>query len=339
MAQGMHVLSSSQLSLQQSSPPRDNSGFARGLSRLIVRTALIYLVLGSCVWLTGSATAGQTTQRPVSIAILDFGNSIAAQHSTDALVHALLSEATGEQVQLVDRDLSRVAARGAGYSRSLNLSLPEARDLGAAIGCDFYILGDAQTLRRSPSTGSIYFESYASLFLVSARTGKLISWDRPSFQAAKAEAAEKLLLAELNGNEIRQRYLLAIRRSLADERRDREVAIERNTPVIEEAPDDAKADASGLQLPRPYRRLRPSYPDTAARADAEGTVDVLVDLDKEGEVSHVEVARWAGFGMDQAALETAQQLHFFPALRDGAPIPMRVLLRYNFRRPASESKR
>jgi TonB family protein len=211
--------------------------------------------------------------------------------------------------------------------------LPEARDLGAAVGCDFYLIGDAQTLRRSPATGPSYFESYASLFLVSARTGRLVSWDRPSFQAAQTAAAENLLLAELSGNERRQRYLLAIRRSLADERHEREVAIERNTPVIEEAPDDAKADANGLQLPRPYRRLRPAYPDTAARADAEGTVDVLVDLDKEGEVSHVEVARWAGFGMDQAALETAQQLHFFPALRDGAPIPLRVLVRYNFRRP------
>ena len=35
------------------------------------------------------------------------------------------------------------------------------------------------------------------------------------------------------------------------------------------------------RLPRPYRRLRPAYPDTAARADAEGTVDVLVDLDQQ----------------------------------------------------------
>jgi len=26
-------------------------------------------------------------------------------------------------------------------------------------------------------------------------------------------------------------------------------------------------------------------------------------------------------------------MHFFPAMRDGAPIPLRVLLRYNFRKP------
>jgi TonB family protein len=107
--------------------------------------------------------------------------------------------------------------------------------------------------------------------------------------------------------------------------------------VIEEAPDPG-TEANGLQLPRPYRRLRPSYPDSAARADAEGTVDVLADLDKEGEVMNVEIARWAGFGLDQAALETVRQLHFFPALLDGVPLPMRVLLRYNFRRPPSDKR-
>jgi TonB family protein len=276
---------------------------------------------------TGQA---QVEVRRVSVAVLDFGDTNTGRLATEQSSKSL---ALATELALVDRDLSRVAARGAGYSGSLNLTLQEARDLGAAIGCDFYVIGDAQTLRRSPSTGPAYFESYASLFLVSTRTGRLLSWDRPGFQAATAAAAEKPLLTELAGDDRRQHYLIQIRRGLEDERHEREVAVERNTPVIEEAPDDPNADAHGLQLPRPYRRLRPSYPDTAARADAEGTVDVLVDLDKEGEVSHVEVARWAGFGLDQAALETARQLHFFPALRDGVPLPMRVLLRYNFRRP------
>ena len=104
--------------------------------------------------------------------------------------------------------------------------------------------------------------------------------------------------------------------------------------MIEEAPAEA-SEQSGLRLPRPYRRLRPAYPDSAARADAEGTVDVLLDLDKEGEVRNVQVVRWAGFGLDEATVNTVRQLHFFPALRAGAPIPIRVLLRYNFRKPAA----
>jgi protein TonB len=86
-------------------------------------------------------------------------------------------------------------------------------------------------------------------------------------------------------------------------------------------------------LPRPYRRLIPAYPESAGRAEAEATVDVLVDLDASGEVVRVEIARWAGFGLDQATVDTVRQLHFFPAMRDGVAIPIRVLLRYNFRKP------
>ena len=106
------------------------------------------------------------------------------------------------------------------------------------------------------------------------------------------------------------------------------------TPVIEDAPDDeATAAREGLRLPQPFRRLRPSYPETAARADAEATVDVQVEIDVDGEVSRAEVVRWAGFGLDEAAVTTIRQLHFRPAMRDGVPVPVRVLLRYNFRRP------
>ena len=105
-------------------------------------------------------------------------------------------------------------------------------------------------------------------------------------------------------------------------------------PVIDEAPDDEKtAAAEGLRLPRPYRRFTPAYPESAAKAEAEATVDVLVDLDHEGEVTRVEVARWAGFGLDESTVETVKRLHFFPAKRDGVAIPLRVLLRYNFRKP------
>ena len=81
-------------------------------------------------------------------------------------------------------------------------------------------------------------------------------------------------------------------------------------------------------MPQRFRKLR-----QAARAEAEATVDVQLDIDESGEVSRVEIVRWAGFGLDDAAVSTVRQLHFTPARRYGQAIPMRVLLRYNFRRP------
>jgi TonB family protein len=259
---------------------------------------------------------------------LDFGESKLGRQVSDLFALKLASP----DIEIPDRDLVRSAVHGYGYQGSLNLSVGDARDLGNAIGCDFYFLGDAQTLRRSPSSGAHYFESYVSIFLVSVRTGRLISWQRPRFEAPTPEQAEQSLVSFLQKAEWKQSYLNALETTQNSERLERERAVEHNTPVIEEASEDT-VEAAGLRTPRPYRRFLPAYPDSAAIADAIGTVDVLVDLDKEGEVNRVDLARWAGFGMDEAAMETVRRMHFFPAMRDGVAIPIRVLLRYNFRRP------
>jgi TonB family protein len=172
------------------------------------------------------------------------------------------------------------------------------------------------------------------MFVVSARTGRLVIWERPNFRAPTALAAAELLRSELSGGAPGHRQLVAIRRAQEDERGERELISDSNVPVIEAAPDDEKqAEAEGLRLPKPYRRLTPAYPETAAQAEAEATVDVLVDLDAGGEVTRVEVARWAGFGLDQSTIQTVRQLHFFPAMRNGIAVPIRILLRYNFRKP------
>ena len=89
----------------------------------------------------------QRTERPLTLAILDFGDSALARLASDKLATNLKHE-TG--VVVLDRYQVRAAARGAGYAGSISQSLSEARDLGAALGCDFFILGDTQTLRRSP---------------------------------------------------------------------------------------------------------------------------------------------------------------------------------------------
>jgi len=283
-----------------------------------------------------ASSVAQSPMHRITLAVSDFGESRVGRLAAETLSASLKSVSLKypSDLSIIDREQTRAATSGAGYSGSLNMSRQEARTLGAAIGCDFYVIGDAQTIRRSSSTSPIYFESYASIFLVSSRTGRLIMWQRPSFQAASAEAAEKQLLADLSNSETRGRNLGAIREAQEDERHRRELAIDTTTPVIEEAPDDEhSAELQGLRLPRPYRRLRPAYTESAARAEAEATVDVLVDLDANGEVSHVEVARWAGFGLDEATVETVRQLHFYPALRNGAPTPIRVMLRYTFRKP------
>jgi len=287
------------------------------------------------------ASLAPSQSRPTRIAVLDLGSSATGLHAADdirGLFRAADPSESRREFDLIDPDQTRAAARGAGFEGSLNLTLHAARDLGAAIGCDFYFIGEAQTLRRSPSTKPIYYESYATVFLVSARTGRLVLWERPTVQHDSPEASERALRSTLTTAETRERYLVALRRAQEDERAERVAAVE-NSPAIIEVMSDDESDANkDVRAPRPYRRLKPPYPQTAAVAEVEATVDVLLDVDARGEIGRVEIARWAGYGLDQSVIDTVRQMHFFPAMRDGVAIPMRVLLRYNFRKPPVQNR-
>lgn len=286
------------------------------MSRLILAICILIFVVADCY-------AGN------SVSVVDFGESETGKTVAEK-VRAQFR--TARDLLVADADLTRSAAMGVGYAGSLNLTLGEARDLGAALATDFYLLGDTRVLRRSSFDKPVYFEAYCSVFLVSSRTGRLLMWDRPSFNNDDASKAYELLLQRLP--DLSGTLVTAMRRASEDERVERTLIPTSPPPLIEDAPDDEKAAAAqGLRLPRPYKRMRPEYPQSAALAEAEATVDVSVDVGADGEVGDVQIVRWAGFGLDQSTLATVRQLHFFPAMKNGTAIPMRVLLRYNFRKP------
>lgn len=276
--------------------------------------------------------ARAATPEATRVAVLDFGASATAQHAADALADTLRSNSS---LSVINRAQSRAAARGTGYTGSLNLSLEAARDLGAAMGCDFFIAGASETLRRTPGGARTdYFESYASLFLVSSATGKLVLWRRLSAENATAVAAEIDLVKQLRARAAS--YAEEIVKARESEREARHVAVERDTPVVEDAPEDGSATAKSFRVPLPYLRLHPAYTNDAARDAVEATVDALVELDERGEVANVEIARWAGYGLDESVTATIRQMHFRPALQAGVPVATRVLLRYNFRKPKDD---
>ncbi|MGI9105074.1 MAG: energy transducer TonB [Pyrinomonadaceae bacterium] len=300
-----------------------------------LRVVQLTCLLGCVFALSAPNAQGAAVESHPHVAVLDFGETQTGRRAADELSAALANKA---KFALVNRAQSRAAARGVGYTGSLNLTLAEARDLGASIGCDFYFTGAAQTLRRTASERPDYFESYASIFLVSASTGKLLLWEHFKHESATTpDEAEKALLADLCARA--SRYGEAILKAGEAERAfTRQRAHEDAAASFEDVPEEGSSAATNFRAPLPYRSLRPSYPETAARVAAEATVDVLVGVDAAGEVKDIEVVRWAGYGLNEAVISTVRQLHFRPAMRDGQPMPIRVLLRYNFRRPAEEVK-
>jgi len=296
----------------------------RGLRHVLVYCAAL---------VSGLAVAGEPAGQPaLRIAVLDFESNATATRAATKL-RELFRGPAGSGFVVIDSDQARTAARAAGYEGSLNLTVAEARDLGAAMGTDFYFLSNADTVRRSPSTGPSYYEAYASIFIVSARSGRLIFWERPLERRDTAADAENALLQVMSPANKRQQYATAIASAAAAERSERSEAVDSPAPVIVDMIEEGSDAAKDLRAPRPYRRLKPPYPQSAAVAEVEAVVDVLADIDAHGEVGKLQIARWAGYGLDQAVLDTVRQMHFFPALRDNVPVPMRVLLRYNFRKP------
>lgn len=290
------------------------------------RLTLILFLLPSLA----APSAAQTINKRTSIAVILVSDSDLGRRISESFAESF----SAENLDVLDLGLARAAAHGAGYAPSLNMAVSEARTFGSVIGTDFFVLVDAQTLRRSPSSNQIYFDSYASMFLVSSRTGRLWRFHWLKLPGPTPAQAEKHLLKTISDSKIADLLIGEVRRALEEERTQRSLAIGREVPVIAVAPDDGEtANAEGIQLPRAYRRLQPPYPEIAASAEVEAVVDILVDIDKNGDVIYTEIARWAGFNLDESVTKTVRQLHFFPAMRDGTPIPMRVLLRYNFRKP------
>src|SRR5215210_4297727 len=180
-------------------------------TRAMTRTFFHFIFTLLFLFVLAAVSFAQTTARRTTLAVLDFGETETGGRAADKLWQTIMSE---KEFQLSDREEAQAAARGHGYAGSLNMTLMEARELGASVGADFFITGDAQTLRRSPSTGDSYYEAYASIFLVSSRTGRLIMWERPSYQAATPDSALEILLRELGGGAIRYRMTIAIQRAL-----------------------------------------------------------------------------------------------------------------------------
>ena len=85
----------------------------------------LFLIAGLLALLAVTAHAENST-----VSVLDFGETPFAKKTAANLREHLRSKV---ELLVADADLSRAAAKGIGYSGSLNLSVNEARDLGEVV--------------------------------------------------------------------------------------------------------------------------------------------------------------------------------------------------------------
>ncbi len=74
----------------------------------------------------------------------------------------------------------------------------------------------------------------------------------------------------------------------------------------------------------------PVYPAEARRQHIEGQVILSVLFGSSGSLQVLKVVQGLGYGMDQAAIQAAERIHFKPAERDGRPVDSTALVHIIF---------
>ncbi len=103
------------------------------------------------------------------------------------------------------------------------------------------------------------------------------------------------------------------------------------------APSNGAAPAeivpeSSVSVPaRAIATVRPVYPPAARAADVEADVALDIVVDASGAVVAASVARRAGYGLDEAAVQAIRRFRFAPAQRDGRAVGVRMRWVMQFR--------
>ncbi|HEV2177071.1 MAG TPA: energy transducer TonB [Terriglobia bacterium] len=90
-----------------------------------------------------------------------------------------------------------------------------------------------------------------------------------------------------------------------------------------------------VSAPVPIYQPDPPYSDEARRARRQGTVVLSIVADEHGGVGDVQVLTPLGLGLDENAVDTVKTWKFRPALRNGAPVSVRMLVEVTFRMDGS----
>ena len=88
---------------------------------------------------------------------------------------------------------------------------------------------------------------------------------------------------------------------------------------------------SGATPPIPIFRVEPEFTDAARKAKYQGTVEVTIIVDADGNVRDARVAKAAGLGLDERALEAVKQWKFRPGTKDGKAVPVYAQVDVTFR--------
>jgi TonB family protein len=90
---------------------------------------------------------------------------------------------------------------------------------------------------------------------------------------------------------------------------------------------------AGVKPPKLRSSADPEYPKSARKRGKEGTVLLWVVVGSDGLPRVVAVARSLGSDFDQAAIKAIKKWKFYPATKDGKPVPVKINVELTFNQP------
>src|ERR1700693_3797771 len=85
----------------------------------------------------------------------------------------------------------------------------------------------------------------------------------------------------------------------------------------------------GVTPPTVLSRTEPVYTEEARNAKLRGTVELSVEIDRDGLAQNIQVTRSLDGGLDQSAIAAVQQWRFKPGEKNGTPVRVAAKIEIN----------
>ena len=87
---------------------------------------------------------------------------------------------------------------------------------------------------------------------------------------------------------------------------------------------------AGVSAPELLHSVEPEFTDQARAARYQGVVAIQLIVDSYGNPEDIQIVKHLGMGLDQKAIDAVRQYKFRPAMYQGHPVPVRLVVDVNF---------
>ncbi|WP_109485590.1 energy transducer TonB [Occallatibacter savannae] len=86
----------------------------------------------------------------------------------------------------------------------------------------------------------------------------------------------------------------------------------------------------GVSAPSVLHSVQPEFTEEARQAQFQGTCSIQLIVDAQGNPQNVHVTKHLGMGLDEKAIEAVRQYKFKPAMYDGHPVAVQIVVEVEF---------